>query len=165
MSLRVGVFLAALGFLVLGVSVPLSAQQPGIGKIRILLVDETKTLFSTLRVGALATRLKKSNQFETMVKFADVRSSFDDPLFGVEPEGKPYDIIIVIPRGIDDGTVKQVWLVTRWLPRLSSQVRRAVEMISTYIDRIFSGVAEATDITEDLFVGLLSAVYVARGWL
>ena len=95
----------ALAALALGVVA--NAQPEAAGEaVRLLIVDETKTLLSTMRVGGLVGVLKASGLFVVDVRFADAESSWDDPLAG-EARGsdlEPYDLLLVIPRGIDDGS-------------------------------------------------------------
>ncbi len=135
------------------------------GKVRLLLVDETKTFSSTMRVGALAGILKKSEIFDVAVKMVDVSSSYADPLTGEPPAEGPYDIILIIPRGIDDGSVDQIWLVTRGFDELPPPVVQGIKMLSALVDKVFAGLAQATDVSEDLFPGFFSALYVKEGWL
>lgn len=152
------------GALLLGGVVGLAQQAPA-GQIRLLLVDETKTFSSTMRVGALAGTLKKSAIFDVTVKMIDVETSYADLLVGESLEGSPYDIIVIVPKGIDDESVDQVWVVTRWFSDLSPVVSQGVGMVSALVDKVFIGLAGAVDISDDLFLGFLSALYVAEGWL
>lgn len=144
-----------------------AAQQPPTsqGKVRLLLVDETKTFSSTMRVGALAGILKKSEAFDVTVELVDVSSSYADPLTGKPPAEHPYNIILIIPRGIDDGSVDQIWLVTRGFDELPPHAVQGIKMLSALVDQVFSGLAQATDVSEDLFPGFFSALYVEEGWL
>jgi len=116
----------------------------------LLLVDETKTFSSTMRVGALAGILRKSGMVDVSVKLVDVESSYEDPLSGIAFTEEPYDLILIISRGIDDGTVGQIWLVTRFFEEASPEYA-AIVALSGIIDQIFQGIATATDVTEDLF--------------
>lgn len=141
------------------------APGPHPQKIRLLLVDETKTFSSTMRVGAVAGILKKNELFDVTVKLIDVDTSYADPLAGETAVGKPYDIILIFPKGIDDGSVGQIWVVTRGFEELSPQCLQGVKMLSALIDKVFAGIAQATDVTADLYPGFLAALYVAEGWL
>ena len=155
----------ALLMLLLLASVQAFAQQsmPQM-KLRLLLVDETKTFASTMRVGALAGVLRKSGMVDLSVELVDVESSYDDPLDGIAPPEEPYDIILIIPRGIDDGSVGQIWFVTRFFEKTSPEYA-TFGALSGIIDQVFQGVAEATDVTEDLWPGSYAALFQIRGWL
>ncbi len=144
-----------------------TAQQPPAqhNRLKLLLVDETKTFSSTMRVGALAGILKKSGEFDVTVKMVDVSSSYVDPLAGIQPTETPYNVILIIPKGIDNGTVEQIWLVTRGFDELPSQAVQGIKMLSSLINKVFVGLAHATDVRHDLFPGFLSALYVKEGWL
>lgn len=143
-----------------------TGNPTGEGAIRLLLVDETKTFSSTMRVGALAGILRKTGMVDVSVELVDVESSYEDPLRGkvLAEEREPYDIIIIIPKGIDDGTVKQIWLVSRFFEKTSPEYA-GLAALSGIIDQVFQGVAEAVDVTEDLFPGCFAALYLWKGWL
>lgn len=141
------------------------APKPQGEKVRLLLVDETKTFSSTMRVGILAGILKKNPLFAVDVKMVEVESSYVDPLAGSEPEAQTYDIILIVPRGIDNGSVHQIWIVTRGFSELSPPVTGAIEALEGIVGKMFAKVAVPTDVNDDLFPGFLSALYVNEGWL
>lgn len=150
------------------ISVGLSAQPTGeenVSGVRLLLVDETKTFVSTMRVGALAGVLKGSKLFGVSVRLVDVESSYADPLAGASPDQAPFDIILILPRGLDDASVSQIWLVTGALDNLAPPVRIGVEAVSQVLGQIFERIGEAIDVSEDLWPGLLAALYLQEGWL
>ena len=136
-------------------------------QFRLLLIDETKTFASTMRVGALAGIIKETGMFDLMVKLVDVDSSFDDSLGGamLEPAQDPYDLILILPRGLDNGSVKQIWLVSDGLNGMALHVRAGVDVISQIVNQVFQGIGQAIDVSEDLYPGLLSALYIKGGWL
>ena len=145
-----------------------SSKSPGAGpQFRLLLIDETKTFASTMRVGALAGIIKKTGMFDLTVKLVDVDSSFDDPLAGQQTgdAGSPYQVILILPKGLDDGTIGQIWLVTRPFGELSPPLIAAIEVPSYIVDQAFRGVCKAVDVTEDLLPGFFAAWYMQKGWL
>jgi len=152
------------------ISIGLSAQTTGqqnVAGVRLLLVDETKTFISTMRVGALAGVLNKMGLFDVSVKLVDVLSSYDNPLKTerLDSGQAPFDVILVLPRGLDDGSVGQIWLATAGLESLTPTVRAGVAAVSHVVDQVFQGLAEAIDVSEDLWPGLLAALYLQEGWL
>jgi hypothetical protein len=136
----------------------------GIREARLLLVDETKTFSSTMRVGALAGILRKSGMVDLSVELVDVETSYGNPLDNVALADEPYDLILIIPRGIDDGSVKQIWLVTRFLEKTSPEYA-SLMALSGIIDQVFQGIAEAIDVREDLWPGFYAALYLKECWL
>jgi len=169
MRLKVWVAVGAIALLV-AANVALgqeTASSPG--TLRLLLVDETKTFSSTMRVGALAGVLKRSGLVEVTPLLVEVGSSYDDPLVGKEGDlAGPYDVVVVIPRGIDDGTADWIWILAN-TPRGSSpdsaRFVAGIDTLSMVIERVFSGVARAVDVREDLFPAFLAALYVQEGIL
>jgi hypothetical protein len=134
------------------------------GGARMLLVDETKTFASTMRVGALAGILRKTGMVDLSVELVDVESSYGNPLVGLATAEEPYDIILIIPRGIDDGSVEQIWLVTRFFEEGSPEYVHLLAL-SGLIDQVFQGLATAIDVSEDLWPGGYAALYLQQGWL
>lgn len=131
---------------------------------KLLIVDETRTFASSMRVEVLARALKRTGLFNLSAKVVEVESSFVDPLQGLEPDRR-YDLILIIPRGLDDQTVRQLWLVTRPFPELSPALRSAVALAKAVSDKIFTRVAEAVDVTDDLIPGFFATLFIREGWL
>ncbi len=148
----------------IGLSVQTTGQE-NVAGVRLLLVDETKTFASTMRVGALAGALKGLRLFEVSVRLVDVESSYEDPLVGASLDQAPFDIILILPRGLDDDSVSQIWLATTGLESLAPTVRAGVDTASHIVDQIFQGIGEAIDVSEDLWPGLLAALYQKKGLL
>ncbi|MEA3238161.1 MAG: hypothetical protein U9Q94_00015 [Candidatus Bipolaricaulota bacterium] len=133
-------------------------------KARLLLVDETKTFASTMRVGALAGILNKTGMVDLSVKMIDVDSSYADPLAGLEASEQPYDLVLIIPKGIDDASISQIWLVSEYYETLSPQYA-LLAGLSSIVDQVFQGLATATDVSEDLWPAGYAALYHEQGWL
>ncbi|MBN1858544.1 hypothetical protein JW848_04990 [Candidatus Bipolaricaulota bacterium] len=156
----------ALLFLLLIPAVSPAIAQEGIASARLLLVDESKTFASTLRVAGLAKTIRdfEGASLELTIRLADVHSSYDDPLEDAVPEAA-FDLIIIVPRGIDDGSVRQIWILTTLASSPPNPLWEAVELLSLVVDAVFEGIAAAVDPMEDLWPAMLSAGYAAQGWL
>jgi hypothetical protein len=149
--------------LLLAATAAASAQEAS-PKVRLLLVDETKTLENSMRVQVLASLAKKTGQFELSARFADVVSSFDHPLAGKRPDAA-YDVVVVFPKGLDDGTVNQVWILTRPIDRdMRPEVKTALAILHGLGQKVFPGVPFA-DVTQDLIPGYFAALLIQEGWL
>ena len=156
-----GILVALLPFVAMGQTTGTSDMAGG---ARLLLVDETKTFASTMRVGVLAGILRKTGMVDLSVELVDVESSYGDPLAGLATAEEAYDIILIIPKGIDDGSVKQIWLVTRFFEEASPEYTGLLAL-SGIIDQIFQGLATAIDVSEDLWPAGYAALYLQQGWL
>ena len=135
--------------------------------IRILLVDETKTFTSTMKVAGTIGALRQMGLFDVSVRLADVETDFEDPLFGAAPEQDqdPFDLILILPRGLDTKTNISIWLVSNGLDSLPPCVRGADELVSNVVDQVFAGSGQTIDVSEDLWPGFLQAAYVLKGWM
>ncbi len=165
MKTRIGL-LCLIGTLLLGWTLIAVGQElpPG---IRILLVDETKTFTSTMKVAGTIGALRQMGLFDVSVRLADVETDYDDPLAGAVPEPgqDPFDLILILPRGLDTKTNVSIWLVSNGLDLLSPFVRGAVDLVSNVVDQVFAGSGQTIDVSEDLWPGFLWAVYVSKGWM
>ena len=144
-----------------------ASAQPEAEPVRVLVVDETKTFNSTMRVAGLVGALRSVGMFDVGVALADVTSSYDDALADREPEeeGKLYDLIVILPRGLDDGSIRQIWIVSGGLDALSPSVAAGLDVVAGVIDQVFAEIGEATDVSEDLWPCLLWAIYSTNGWV
>ncbi|MFQ6034151.1 MAG: hypothetical protein ACE5KR_04745 [Candidatus Bipolaricaulia bacterium] len=159
------VLLVSIALLLIGGAVIAAlGQEEGAQKFNLLIVDETRTFGSSIRVEVLARVLLKTGLFELSAKIVEVPSSFADPLQGLEPD-KRYDLILVVPQGIDDGTVKQIWVATRPFPELDEELRGAVGTVKEIANGIFRGAATAVGVTDDLIPGYFAAIFIREGWL
>jgi len=163
-SVRKIIVLVLLTLLVLASVQALAQQNQPQMKLRLLLVDETKTFASTMRVGALAGVLKKMGMVDLTVKMVDVDSSYADPLAGLEVSEQPYDLVLIIPKGIDDASISQIWLVSEYYETSTPQ-HALLTGLSGIVDQVFQGTATATDVSEDLWPAGYAALYREQGWL
>ena len=148
-------------------SLPAVAQEDA-SPARLLLVDQTKTFASTMRVAALAKTLREFDAapLELTVRLTETTSPYGNPLEDAPlPPEAPFHMIIIIPRGIDDGTADRIWLITTLASSPPSPEWEGVELLGLLIDTIFEGVAAAVDPMEDLWPAMLAAGYAAQGWL
>ena len=154
-----------IGALLLGWTV-MAAGQELPPSIQILLVDETKTFTSTMKVAGTIGALRQMGLFEVSVRLSDVDDDYADPLAGIAPEPgqDPFDLILILPRGLDTKTNVSIWLVSDWFDSLSPFVRGGVDLISNVVDQVFVGSGQTIDVSEDLWPSLLWAVYEKKGW-
>ncbi len=161
-AIALSLVIALVGPVALGVG-----SEEAMPPVRLLVVDETKTFASTMLVAGLVGALRAAEMFVVDVELVEVASSFDDPLAGsaLEEGTAPYDVIVIVPRGLDDGTVRQIWIVSDGFASLPPFLQEAVAVASGIVDTVFAGFGEATDVTEDLWPALLWAGYAATGWI
>ena len=131
---------------------------------RVLLIDETRTFASTMRVGALAGALRQAG-VDLEVRLEPVASSFIDPLAGVTNSADPFDLILVVPVGIEDGSLDAVWLLRRSTAPDTAEVLGAIEPLRYLLSAVFEGVASPVGIRDDFWLDALAASYESRGWL
>jgi len=145
--------------------ISLSQETPPL--VRVLVVDETKTFASTMRVAGLVGALRSAGLFDVGVALVDVTSSYDDPLADRTPEQgeEPYDLIVIVPRGLDDGSMSRIWIVSAGLSSLPPIVTTSLDVLTGVLDQVFTGIGEAIDVSEDLWPSLLWATYSLKGWI
>jgi hypothetical protein len=150
--------------LCVAVVLPLAAQIAEVPP-RVLVIDATKSFASTLRTGALIGALRSSGAMRVDVILADVESVLEDPLPGEPDDDVVYDVIVLLPRGLDNATARRIWILSDAPDDLPPAVRAAWQIIGQAAEAVFVPLATAIDVTEDLYPSLLWAGYRARGWL
>jgi len=153
---------AAALLVVLGGGLAAAAQS---APYRILVVDGTKTLASTMRVVGLAGAIRQSGVADVAAILADDLGPFDDPLRGRPLPDAPYDLILIVPRGIDDGTAARIWILVSGNPDADPLTAQAIGLLRQGIDLAFAGIASAVGPLDDLWAALTASLYVLQGWL
>ncbi|MEW5825722.1 MAG: hypothetical protein AB1778_02740 [Candidatus Bipolaricaulota bacterium] len=159
---RWGLGFAAAALAVLFVVAPTAAQE---ARYRVLLVDGTKTFTSTMRVVGIAGAIRQSGVADLTVLFADGLGPFDDPLAGRQAPEAPYDLILIIPRGIDDGSATRIWLLVAGDPSSRPDAAQAMALFQEGIAAAFAGLASAVGPLDDLWAALAASAFVNGGWL
>ncbi|MBE0635935.1 hypothetical protein IH601_08065 [Candidatus Bipolaricaulota bacterium] len=165
MKIRLGI-LCLIGVVLLGWSAMTVGQDvPPV--IRLLLIDETKTFTSTMKVAGTIGALRQMGLFEVSVRLAEGFDDYADPLAGTAPEKdqEPYDLVLILPRGLDTQSGVSIWLVSDWLTSLSPFVRGAIDLVSNVVDQVFAGSGQTIDVSEDLWPDFLWADYAKKGWV
>ena len=132
---------------------------------RVLLVDCTTTLESTLRVGGLAGGIRQSGLAELTVLFSDAASPYDDPLAGRPLPAAPFDLILVVPRGVGDGIASVVWLLVAGNPEGNPTASSALKLLGAGMSLVFGSNVSGVGPLDDLWAALTASLYVAEGWL
>lgn len=156
----------AMALLVIGGGLALADEPAGTSSTyRVLIVDGSKTLNATMRVVGLASAIGRSGFAEVTVQLADGLGPFVDPLTDQKRPDEPYQLIILVPRGVDDATAYGIWILLPGDPQATPEAAQAVALLGAGIDAAFSGIASAVGPTDDLWAALTAALYVQEGWL
>lgn len=154
---------ALLAAIVLGVFARESDAQSS--KVDLLLVDETETLQASLMVQVYARALQESGLFNFDAKIVRVKSSYDDPL-GVNTTDKKYELIVIVPKGIEDGSVPQIWLITQPIgPQTRPELLRAIQLIRERVAQGSNGLFKALTVLDDAVLGIFAVIFERNGWL
>jgi len=143
----------------------LSALGASAASYRVLIVDGTTTLEASLRVGALAGAIRQSGLADVGAVFSSTESPFDDPLEGRSVPATPYDLVMIIPRGIGDGTWNVVWLLVAGNPAADPAVSMALTILGGGMSLAFGEGVRAAGPLDDLWATLSASLYVSQGWL
>ncbi len=141
--------------------VPTLKAQDAPGPIRVLVVDETRTLFASFQVNALVQTLRGMTNLSVAAQFVEVDSGIDmPPLKNVD--GKRFDVVVIVPRELDQ--FGQIWLITRPWNELTPSVQTAVGTIADTIEAIFgkTGV-HPVNVNQDLVPGWFAAIFQRLG--
>jgi len=131
----------------------------------LLIVDETKTFEASLLVNTAAGALKQTGMFSVKAKFVDVSSSFDDPL-GPNETDVVYDVIVIVPRALEQRDLMQVWVATcPYLPDGPDELQHGVETVQDLVDARSQGQLTALGVHDDALPALFATILANHGWL
>ena len=131
-----------------------SAAQP----VRLLIIDETHSIQSSLQIGQFALAVRRTGLF-------DMGARTDIPLDG-NASGQAYDVVLIVPE-----SPNQLWIVTADLPAtLSPSVRVAFDVLKNIAAQVYEGESaldarSVIDVTEDLFPAIYGGLLAQNGWL
>jgi hypothetical protein len=154
-SVPVAVILALLAGLVIGAS---GDESPGAEPVRLLVIDETHSIQSSLQIGQFALALRGTGLF-------DMDARTDIPLYG-NSSGWAYDLVLIVPE-----SPSQLWIVTADLPAtLSPPVQAAFQVLKNTASFVYEGESaldarSVVDVIEDLFPAIYGGLLAQNGWL
>ena len=159
---RIPALVAVACLLLLSTGVPAAASggllQPSDAPVRLLIVDETRSIQSSLQIAQFARTINASGLFEL------------DAMTQI-PAGKnvataPYHFVLVLPERID-----QVWIVTTDFPsNLRVEIKRAYEVLAELALTIYEN-PQALDrrlvagVGDAVFPPIIPGVLAVNGWL
>jgi hypothetical protein len=155
---RIGTATVALVLLVALAGGILGDEAPSTEQVRLLIIDETHSLQSSLQVAQFARALKETGLFEI-----DAMTTI--PVDG-SLSGQAYDLAVIVPEKLS-----QVWIVTADLPgRLSIPVQAAFQVVKGIASRVYEGdrsldARAVADVIEDLFPAIYGGLLAQNGWL
>ena len=153
--MTVSAILAVLVVLAIGVW---GDETPGVEPVRLLVIDETHSIQSSLQIGQFALALKGTGLF-------DMDARTDIPVNG-NLSGWAYDLVLIVPE-----SPSQLWIVTADLPAtLSPSVQAAFQVLKNIAEQVYEGESSldarsVVDVTEDLFPAIYGGLLVQNGWL
>ena len=147
-------FLAS--FAVLAMSA-LGYESSSVDPVRLLIIDETHSIQSSLQIGQFALALRGTGLF-------DMDARTDIPGSG-NSSGWAYDLVLIVPE-----SPSQLWIVTADLPAtLSPTVQAAFQVLKTTASLVYEGESaldarSVVDVTEDLFPAIYGGLLARNGW-
>ncbi len=127
------------------------------GPVRLLVIDETHSVQSSLQIELFARALVETGEFRIHA-LTEVPTDRNP--------GAPYDLAVIVPAQVD-----QVWIVTPDLPsRLPPSLATALHTLTAIADRMYAGGRSldpraVVGVTDDLFPAIYSGYLVHTGWL
>jgi len=157
--------LALLLALGLGWATALAADAPSAQPepLKVLIIDETRTLTASFQVNALILALRAQPALAVAAQFAKVPSGMEFPPLK-KLDGRRFDLIVIVPRKLNE--FHQIWLITRPWNELSPALQTTVGAIAQVIEKIFGpGGVHPRDVRQDLVPGWFAAIFERLGLL
>ena len=126
-------------------------------QVRLLVIDETHGIKSSLQIELFAKTLVGTGKFS-------IHALTEIPT--EKNTGDPYDIVVIVP-----SIVEQVWIVTPDVPsQLTPALAQAFHVVESITDKMYGGEhtldpRAVVGVTDDLFPALYSGFLVQNGWL
>ncbi len=156
------------GLIVLGAaapSAPAQGTQQASAPVQLLLVDETRTLQASLLVNVMAAALQRTGLFEIEAVFANVESSFDDPL-GENSTDRVYEMVVIVPREEELQNMRQIWIATCPITHETRpEIAAGVRTIQRLLDERSQGLVKALSVLDDALPGYFASLFEKHGWL
>jgi|LZCG01.1.fsa_nt_gb hypothetical protein len=126
-------------------------------QVRLLVIDETHSIQSSLQIELFAKTLVGAGTFRihALTEIPTEKNTED-----------PYDIVVIVP-----SIVEQVWIVTPDVPsRLTPTLVQALHVVESITDKMYEGEhtldpRAVVGVTDDLFPAVYSGFLVQNGWL
>ena len=153
------------GLIALGAASPPAPAQETSAPVQLLLVDETRTLQASLLVNVMAATLQRTGLFEIEAVFANVESSFDDPL-GENPTDRVYEMIVIVPREEELQNMRQIWIATCPITHETRpEIAAGVRTIQRLLDERSQGLVKALSVLDDALPGYFASLFEKHNWL
>jgi len=126
-------------------------------QVRLLVIDETEGIQSSLQIELFARALVDTGKFR-------IQALMDIPV--EKNMAEAYNIVVIIPSMVD-----QVWIVTPDVPsQLTPALVQALHMVKSITDKMYEGERTldpraVVGVAEDLFPAVYSGFLVRNGWL
>lgn len=77
-----------------------------------------------------------------------------------------YEMILIIPRALEDGLLRQLWIVTRPITcDTRAEVLAGIQAIKNIVHQGSGGQFKAVGVMDDLIPALFSTIFARNGWL
>ena len=144
-----------------------SAGQGSFEESTILIVDETQSIETSMRVQGFVGALKQRSEVEIITKMFKPEHPTDNPI--QNPEDYSADAVIIFPQTIETGIVNQVWVATRpysAIPvEMRVQTRGMMKQLKDGIEQAFSGKVNAVGVDDDVIPAYFSTLFLREGVL
>jgi len=146
-----------LALMIASISIGVFGDTAPSGQVKLLVIDETHGIQSSLQIELFAKMLVGTGEF-SIHAYTKVPSR--------ENPGDPYDIVVILSSIVD-----QVWIVTPDVPaQLPPAAARAFQAVKSIADKMYGGrqsldPRSVVGVTDDLFPALYSGYLVLNGWL
>ncbi len=154
---RLFITVAILALMIASVGIGVLGETAQSEQVRVLVIDETHGIQSSLQIELFARALVGTGTFS-------IHALTEIPT--EKNTGEPYDIVVIVP-----SIVEQVWIVTAGVPsQLTAQLAQALHVVESITDKMYGGEhtldpRAVVGVTDDLFPAVYSGFLLCNGWL
>ncbi len=136
-------------------------------RFKLLVVDETQSIETSMRVQGFVGALKQRSEVEVVTRMAKPDEPTENPI--KDPQNLTVDAVLIFPHTIETGRINQVWIVTRPYSAIPVKARKEtanmMKRLKDGIEQAFSGKVNAVGVDDDVIPAYFSTLFLREGVL
>lgn len=144
-----------------------SHAQQAEEKFILLIVDETQSIETSMRVQGFVGALKQRPEVEVVTRMAKPDKPTENPI--KDEQNLKVDAVLIFPHTMETGRINQVWIVTRPYSAIPVEARKKtanmMNQLKDGIEQAFSGKVNAVGVDDDVIPAYFSTLFLRQGVL
>ena len=144
-----------------------SNAQQEVERFKLLVVDETQSIETSMRVQGFVGALKQRPEVEVVIRMTKPDEPTENPI--KDSQNLKVDAVLIFPHTMETGKINQVWVVTRPYSAIPVEARKKttnmMNQLKDGIEQAFSGKVNAVGVNDDVIPAYFSTLFLKQGVL